>query len=228
MVCTWFWGEKYPPDDVRKLAAGVRRNLQQPHKFFVVTDVPGEFEDDQGFYRISIDDRDADLLEIKGCFARLRMFDPQWQGIHQLRGATRIACIDLDTVITGPLDPLFDRPEPFVILKGANSANPCPYNGSCFMLRAGAHPEVWSDFTLEKAQAIPFYEYPDDQAWLAHKIPKAAGWKAGSESGLCAFQKPGWPKGDALPNDARMVVFPGWRSPEKFKHLDWVQQHWRK
>lgn len=138
----------------------------------------------------------------------------------------RLACMDLDTVITGPLDEIFDRDNSFLILQGANSSNPCPYNGSIFMLRAGAHSEVWNDFSLEAAAKVPFFEFPDDQGWLAHKIPNAAGWLVGQGSGIYAFQKRGWPQGEDLPADARMAVFPGWRSPEKFKHLPWVRENW--
>ena len=153
------------------------------------------------------------------------MFDPAWQAEHGITG--RLVCMDLDMIITGPLDELFDRPEPFAILQGANAANPCPYNGSLMQLRAGAHPEVWSEFNLEAARAAPFYEFPDDQGWLAHKVPNAAGWRAGPESGAYAFQKPGWPRGEALPRNARVVAFPGWRDPIGFQHLPWVQEHWR-
>ncbi len=178
---------------------------------------------------LGIVESDLPLTKIKGCFARLRMFDPLYQENIEIVAHSkidRIVCMDLDTVITGPLDPLFDRDETFLILQGANAANPCPFNGSLMMLRAGHHSEVWSDFSLEKARAVPFYEFPDDQGWIHHMLPNAAGWKVGAESGVYAFQKPGWPKGDDLPADARMVVFPGWRSPEKFKHLKWIKENW--
>lgn len=134
--------------------------------------------------------------------------------------------MDLDSVVTGPLDPLFNRPDNFMILTGANAINPCPYNGSLWMLRAGYRPDVSSQFTLEAANQIPFYEFPDDQAWFAHKLPGVIGWKVGAPSGVYAFQKPGWPKGDELPKDARLVVFPGWRDPAKFTHLPWVRERW--
>ncbi len=223
-VCAWLWGDKFCSDDVRKLAAGVRRNLQQPNCFFVVTDDIRR----KGLEGVDIIPivRDLPLLKIKGCFARLRMFDPKWQlaiGIYD-----RLVCIDLDTVITGPLDPLFDRPEPFVIMQGGNASNPCKFNGALLMLRAGAHPEVWNDFSVEAASKVPFYEFPDDQGFLWHKIPNAAGWKCGVESGVFVFRKPGWTPGhDALPPGARLVTFSGSRNPRRFAHLDWVQEHWR-
>lgn len=231
-VCTWLWGTAYGPADVAKLAAGVRRHLKQDYRFVCVTDHEEYFSAGIWSQRISGEVistpiLDRDLLSTKGCFARLRMFDPEWQ--EELCADDRIVCMDLDTVITGPLDPLFNRPETFLILQGANAANPCPFNGSLMMLRAGAHPEVWQDFSLEAATAdnVAKYEFHDDQGWLWHKLPNAAGWKVGPQSGVYAFQKPAWPKGDDLPTDARLVVFPGWRSPEKFKHLPWVQEHWR-
>lgn len=210
-VTTWVWGHRYGQNYVERLAAGLRRHIEQPFRFAV----------------FSPESDDVYLTVVKGCFARLRMYDPEWQLRHGIVEGDRLVCVDLDAIVTGQLDPLFDRPEPFVILQGANAANPCPFNGSLQMLRAGAHPEVWSDFSLEAVGKIPFHEFPDDQGWLAHKIPGAAGWKAGPESGALAFQKPGWPKGDNLPAGARIVFFPGWRDPSKFTHLTWVKENWR-
>ncbi len=143
-ICTWFWGDKYSLDDVAKLAAGVRRHLKQPYRFACIHD--------KGFPALSDDVHcswpipDEHLIKVDGCFARLRMFDPIWQKaypMHPMYGepaSDRIVCIDLDAVITGQLDDIFNRHEHFVILQGANSSNPCPYNGSIFMLHTGAHP----------------------------------------------------------------------------------------
>jgi hypothetical protein len=207
-ISTWRWGQKYAGHYVERLKSGIARHLRQEYKFAVFSP---EAEDEY-------------LTKVPGCFARLRMFDPEWQERHGIEG--RLVCIDLDAVITGSLDALFDRPEKYTILHGGNSANPCPYNGSLQMLRAAARSDVWRDFSMKRAGEVPFYEFPDDQAWLAHKIPDAAGWKVGSESGAYCFQKPGWPNGDALPEGARFVAFPGWRDPSKFTHIEWVKRNW--
>lgn len=220
-VLTWLWGTKYSEEDVNKLAAGLWRHLKQTYQMVVVTDrhIKSEL-----FRTVLIPDADRHMLEVKGCFVRLRMFDPQWQDANNLHG--RIVCMDLDSVVTGDLDSLFCRAETLMILQGANAANPCPFNGSLMMFRSSHHADLWTDFSLDKVKAIPFFEFPDDQGWIWHKKPNAAGWKAGHQSGVYAFQKPGWPKGDALPKGASLVVFPGWRSPDKFKHLPWVKEHW--
>ncbi len=213
-VATFLWGTKYSLDYVKRLVGSVKRNLKEKHQFLLCTD---------NLYRKGLDKlddvrivpiiRDEPLLREKGCFARLRLFDPEWQR-------------DRDSVVTGPLDELFCRPTQFSILQGANSQNPCPYNGSIWMLRAGYRPDVWSDFSLEAAAKVPYYSFPDDQAWFAAKLPDAPGWQVGPRSGIYAFKKPAWPKGNDLPKDARMVVFPGWRDPSNFTGLSWIKENW--
>ena len=207
-IVTWRWGQKYAGHYVERLKAGLARHLKQEYRFGVFGP---EAEDEY-------------LTKVPGCFCRLRMFDPAWQEKHGLTG--RIVCIDLDAIITGSLDELFDRTEKFMILQGANASNPCPFNGSVMMLRAGTRPDVWADFSLKRAGEVPYDAFPDDQGWLAHKIPNAGAWKAGPESGIYAFQKPGWPKGEDLPTGAKIVAFPGWRDPSLFTKLEWVQRNW--
>lgn len=209
-ICTWMWGDKYTNSYVEKLYAGLKRNLKPPYVFFVAKPCT----------------EDMHLTEIPGCFARLRMFDPAWQERHRLTAGDQLVCLDLDNIITRSIDTLFDRPEPFVILQGANSMNPCPFNGSVMMLRAGSHPEVWTDFSLEAANEAPFFEFPDDQGWLHHKLPNAAGWQCGPKSGIYAYGKRHWPPGNSLPPEARIVCFFGRRDPSQFLHVPWVRDRW--
>lgn len=212
-VGTWFWGDKYSTYYTDRLAAGVSRHLSVPYRWRVWQPLPEDYY----------------LTLISGCFARLRMFDPAWQEAQGIAPGDRIVSLDLDAIVTGSLDPLFARDDPFVILQGANASNPCPYNGSVFMARAGQHAEVWTSFSLAATRRIPRFDFPDDQGWLAEKIPNAAGWRAGPSSGIYAFHKPGWPKGTHdLPKDARLVVFPGWRDPATFEPVaPWIREHWR-
>lgn len=222
-ISTWLWGDKYTPEDVRKLRDGVRRNLQQPFRFLVMTERERDWTPPPGIERHAI--KDPQLLAHRGCFARLRMFDYGWQRNRAIDD--RLVCLDLDVIIVGKIDQLFERPETFVILAGANSMNPCPFNGSVMMLRPGHHGELWTDFSMQKANEIKHYEFPDDQGWIAHKLPNAATWQCGRASGIYAFKKPGWPANALVPPaDARIVAFPGKRQIRDFRNLPWVRQHW--
>lgn len=208
-IGTWAWGTKYPSHYVERLSSGVARNLKQPFRW----------------HEWRPEDEDEHLTRIQGCFARLRTFDPQWQARQGIEPGDRIVCLDLDLVVTGPLDRVIEVAKPFAILQGVNSSNPNPFNGSVWMLDAGHRPDVWSDFSVSAASRVPYYAFPDDQAWFHYKVPEAG--RIGAEHGVYAFQKPGWPKGCALPTGACIVAFPGHRDPGQFQHLDWVRSHWR-
>lgn len=220
-ILTFWWGDKYPLAYVERLACGLARHMHQPYRFVCVHG--RGLQPPAGVEGVRL--ADPGLCTMRGCFARLRTFSPEWQQQIGIAPGERIVWLDLDIIITGSLDELFDRDEDFVILQGANRFNPCPHNGSVIMLRAGAHAEVWDTFSPEAARNVPFFEFPDDQGWLWHCLPDAAGWQVG-ESGIYAFQKPAWPRDDRLPPNARIVAFPGHRDPSHYLQREWVQQHW--
>lgn len=206
---TWVWGDKYPHHYIERLQASVDRHYSGTHLFHIWRPQP----------------EDKKLTKVIGCFPRLRTFDPEWQAGQGILRGERIVVLDLDLIITGGLDLIFDRDDDFAILQGINSTNPCPYNGSVWTLKAGYRPDVWSDFSLEAAEKVPWYAFPDDQAWLAHKIPDAGAITPAD--GVYAFKKPGWPSGTDLPKNAKIVAFPGARDPQQFNWIPWVSQHWR-
>lgn len=216
-IVTWCWGSKYSKTDIERLRIGIERHLTQPFRFVCVSDRVVDS------YTRLIHEDDRYLLRQPGCFARLRLFDLAFQ--DYIGASDKIVNIDLDVVITGSLDALFDRDESFVILSGVNESNPCPFNGSIFMFRKGTHPELFTEFSMDKVKEIAFFSWPDDQAWFHHMLPNAATWTV--RDGIYAFKKPGWPKGtQELPTDAALVVFPGWRSPSQFRDLPWVYKNW--
>lgn len=220
IVTTWLWGGAYGDHYARKLASAVHRNLTQPHRFIVFTDSPRHLPGTEQFQILN-----TSLLAKPGCFVRLRLFDIAWQNNLGIRPGDRVVNLDLDLVVTGPLDELFDRKDDFTILQGINSTNPCPYNGSVWMLLAGATPGVWTEFSLDESEKIPFHAFPDDQGWFHHKMPNAGAW--GPADGVYGFKKKGWPSGDELPQGAKIIAFPGWRDPSKYEHLKWIKDNWR-
>ena len=223
IVVTWFWGRNYSPEYVTKLANGVKRNLKRPYRFACISE-------DARIVGAGIESwkiQDPELLKDPGCIVRMRMFDPAWQESHGIAAGDRIVDLDIDMVITDALDELFDRPEPFCILQGINSTNPCKTNGSVFTFDARYRPDVWTDFSLAnyKKLGVPFHSFPDDQGWMDFKMPDSGAF--GPDTGVYGFKKRGWPAGDALPKNAKIVAFPGHRDPSKLGHLDWVRDNWK-
>ena len=199
----------------------VRRHLKTPHKFLLFTDQPLGLMDST----IEVRQLEDPALTNRSCFCRLRMFDPNWQKRNDIKGT--ILSLDLDLIIVAPIDDIVQISSSFKILKGVNAVNPNPFNASVMLLQSGCHREVWDDFTIEKARQTRYHEFPDDQGWIWHKLPDADGWKAGSESGIYGFQKPGWRTGSFdLPSDAKIVTFIGKRKPHMYKYVPWIKQHW--
>lgn len=224
-VCTWRWGSKWNGSYAERLLKGIRRNLRQPHKTVLITDHP---EDNPGFDIICpIDADDDDLLKRPGCLVRMRMFDAGWQKRIGAKAGDRIVNIDIDTVVTGELDPLFDRDDQFTIMQGFQSTNPCPFNGSLWMLRAGERHDVFDDFSLDAyaARGVPYHSFPDDQGWLHYKFQNAAAYTP--NDGVYAMKKNGWGSAGrrGLPQGARIVAFPG-RNPAKYADVPWIVKHW--
>lgn len=221
-VLAWYWKQEggrteYTPAHIAIWADMVRRHLSRPHRIAVVTheelSLPGvetirpprEFED------VKLPSWREHRPQ---CLRRLTMFRPdaaQWFG-------DRFVCMDLDVVISGPLDPLFAGDEDFRIFKG--TAPDRPYNGSMMMLRAGARPQVYARFTPAGAIEAGKRFAGSDQAWLMHCLgPDEATWSAAD--GVHWWQGQGaFPAG-------RIVVFPGGVKPwERLDHPE-IAKHYR-
>lgn len=171
-VLTWLWRSptcrtQFKAEYVNIWADMVRRNLSLPHRIACVTDTPegidssieiikppGDFEDVQAPWGV----------RKPNCYRRLSMFRRDAGDIF----GERFVCMDLDCVIGGPLDPLFDRPHDLVLFKG--TAPDRPYNGSMMLIKAGCRPQVYEDFTAEGARISGEEFVGSDQAWLAHKL----------------------------------------------------------
>lgn len=224
-VVTWLYGQKWGEDYVDRLFDGLRRNTRRPIRCALITDRDFASSAD---ITVRFGAEDTALAQHKGCLIRLRLFDRAMQERLGIAPGERIINIDVDAVITGEIDSLFDRGGEFTIMQGFNQTNPCPFNGSLWIFRADERHDVWEDFSIEAARRVPFHAFPDDQAWLHHKFPKAAAFTA--KDGVYAFKKITWPPVSrgikhGLPDNARIVAFPG-RDPKQYQWLGWVRKHW--
>ena len=127
----------------------IRRNLTIPHQLVCVTDEQLDLPS-----HIEVIRPPGDFTDVRipswpeyrpQCLRRLSMFRPDAAEIF----GPRFVCTDLDLVVGGNLDPLFSTKDKFRICKG--TAESRPYNGSMFILTAGARAKVYSKFTPEAA-----------------------------------------------------------------------------
>lgn len=222
-VLTWLWRQEggrtaYTASHVNIWADMVRRHLKQPHRLACVTDIPEGIASHVEIIPPPHEFEDIRIPTWKEarpqCLRRLTMFRPD---AGQTFGE-RFVCMDLDCCISAPLDPLFDTAADFKIFKG--TAPDRPYNGSIFMLRAGARPQVYTDFTPQGAVDAGKRFVGSDQAWIAHCLgPKEAVWD--HRDGVCWWQ-------GREPQDARILFFPGHAKPWELTDNAYIGNHYRR
>lgn len=235
-VVTWFWRpsatyrSQFSATHVNTLAAMVRRHYPHPHEFVCVTDQPRGLDP-----AIRVVPAWNDFAAIPNplgahqpsCYRRLRAFHPDAGAVL----GARFVSLDLDTVIVGDLSPLWNRPEAFVAWGETNPNS--HYNGSMWLLTAGARPNVWTDFDPATSPQLAAHagKFGSDQGWLSYCLgPGEATWT--TADGVYSYNvhirvKHGLPR--PLPANARIVMFHGGTDPwtRGARKLPWVRRHYR-
>lgn len=239
-VICWKWKAKaryrstFGPNTVNVLRRMVLRNLKLPHRFTCITDDPTGIDPEVRI--IPLWDTFSDLPSPSGphnpsCYRRLKIFSPE---ARELIGE-RIVSMDLDTVITGDITPLFDRDDDFVIW-GGQSVQPKMkvlfswYNGSLMMLRAGTRTKVWDTFDPKRspAEAHRANSRGSDQGWITHCL--GTGEKVWTDKdGVLSYRNHIAINGNRLPPGARIVNFHGRNDPwesETYSRCPWIREHY--
>lgn len=215
----------FTAEHVRTLRAMVARHYATPHRFVCVTDDAADLADVD---TIPLWPDHATVPSPHGrgnpsCYRRLKLFDPT---IGALLGP-RFVAVDLDTVITGDLRPLWDRPDDFMIWGETDPRS--FYNGSMMMLSAGARPHVWTTFNPKTSPraAHKAGRFGSDQGWISHVLgPGESMW--GRKDGVYSYRVHICPAGGALPPNARIVFFHGRVDPWSYdaQQIPWVREHY--
>lgn len=216
----------FGPETVHVLRDMVARHYPHPHRFVCITDDASGLD---GIETLPLWNDFGDVENPNGrhnpsCYRRLKLFDP---AIKKVLGQ-RIVSLDLDTVIVGDMSPAWNRPEDFVIW-GQSDYKSQWYNGSMYMLTAGTRPQVWTTFDpkLSPAQARRSNCFGSDQGWIRYCLgSKEATWD--HRDGVYSYRVHIAPKGNVLPDNARIVFFHGQRDPWDYQcqQVQWIREHY--
>lgn len=141
----------------------------------------------------------------------------------------RFVSVDLDCAIIDRMEPVWDRPEDFVIWESRIKA--MQYNGSMWMMDAGSRAQVYDKFIPTESPRLARRAgyLGSDQAWINYVLGgNEAVWtrKDGVYNFRLDLRHMNW----ALPADARIVFFCGNVDPwSQFAqdHAPWVLEHYR-
>lgn len=241
IVC-WKWKPKtlyrshFGPETVNVLRRMVARNLKLPHRFTCVTDDPRGIDPEVRI--VPLWEEFGNLPNPSGphnpsCYRRLKIFGPEAKELF----GERIVSMDLDTVITGDLTPLFDRDDDFVIWGGQQiqpgrkgSSLFCWYNGSLMMIKAGARPQVWDKFNPKTSpwEAHRANSRGSDQGWISHILGKDEKiWT--DKDGVYSFRNQIYRRLGGLPLNCKVISFHGkndpWQ-PEMQAVCPWIKEYY--
>lgn len=228
-VLTWFWSQpggraSYTPQHVNIWADMVRRNLSIPHRLACVTDLPAGIDSAVEIIAPPRDFEDVRIPtwgpEFPQCLRRIAMFRPDAGDIF----GHRFVSMDMDCVIGGSLDPLFETDADFKMYRG--TAMDRPYNGSMLLMTAGARPHVYDRFTPEAAAEAGQKFVGSDQAWISHVLGRGEQtW--GIEDGVLWHRS----QYNADAPMHRIMFFPGSPKPWMVAEIGmnpWVAEHYRR
>lgn len=213
-ISCYYWNDgdrrrdySYNHDHVRILKNMVERNVTIPHKFVCVTD-----DNIDGVETLPLDW----TKHVPGtCFIRLMQRRPDY---GEMIGADRVLNLDIDMVLVDNLDSLIKRPEPSVWWRNPNWPKPgrAFYQTSIQLFTPGHHSKLYTEFDPKTSPAFANRRFGGaEQAWVSEMLE---------------WDEPYWDHFDGiygagrlndngiyttLPEDAKIVSFPGNREPSQ-------------
>lgn len=198
------------PEYVNKLYRAVCHNSTVPLRFVCFTDTFTNV----GNYTKGIDLRLAPK-GLRGWYYKLMLFK---EGLFP--AGDRIVFLDLDTVITGNIDPLLQYDGEFAILQDFMDAK--RYGPGVMAWRADTWPALWQNY---EAAGFPTHLDLGDLTWI-NDTWRRAGYKPDVlqdiMNGVYSYRihcKAG------LPADARIICFHGLPRPHQVRDT-WMGRHW--
>ncbi len=211
------WGDKFGADDVNRLYRMVRANLSGDLRMLCFTDRPDGIDP-------AVSCRPLPPVPVVGerldrGWRKLGLFGPELA--REFSGD--VLYLDLDIAVTAPLDPLFELPGEFFIIK---DYKPFRYrhrrtgNSSVFRHRAGAFADLL-DGIAARGEAIRS-DFRDEQELLSDYVHRAGllnywptGWCVSFKHDCVRPLPFGLWQTPRLPERAKVVVFHGRPKPEE-------------
>jgi len=144
--------------------------------------------------------------EFPGWWAKLDLFNKR---------SERTLYFDLDTVIVGNIDPLFEYNGPFAIIKDWWAHG---YNSSVMSIAPSFGRHIRTQFHKDY-----MVRYHGDQDWITERAPRADLWQTIAPGAIGSY------KADHLedgPEDFSVVCFHGVPKPHEFTE-GWVHDAWK-
>ena len=225
------WGNKYGPEYVNRLYQAVQRHTTRSFKFWCFTENPQGLLPEIKTLALSC------TVDLESWWNKIFLFSLD----NGVPVGEQILYVDLDTLVVGNIDHLFDAEQApdIVVLKDfyKGIAKSAGNIGSGIMSwRHGQYKHIWENFVKDPAAAIQSVLPHGDQAWIESQISAWYHWQDLFPNAVVSFKMHCQ---HGIPSDAKIICFHGKPSiPESvtFAGRDWkwnltpqpwVLEHWR-
>ena len=236
------WGKKYGPEYVNILRSMVSRHLLREHRFICLTDdVQGIDASVETLPMPKVDFPDFDNMitwaRAHGWLKLVSFANP----LHDIKGPTLF--IDLDVVIVDWLDPFFDLPGEFIVIREWDKRDGTG-NTSVYRFNAGAHEDALAYFKKNSTQIRNTYR--NEQQYITTYL---------ANQGKMSFWPEAWCRSfkrhcvrahflnlflpPRIPEGARIIAFHGKPNPpdaiagksgkwyRRVIPTPWIKDYWR-
>jgi hypothetical protein len=233
------WGKKYGPEYVNKLHSMVRRHLHRPFRFVCLTDDADGIDpaiEVKPIPMVGFDEFDQRKPWTFGHgWLKLTSFA---NPLYDLQGRTLF--LDLDIVILDSLDPFFDQPGEFIVIKEWDKRDGTG-NTSCYLYTVGAHADALEHLRNDYPASVA--PVRNEQEFITLYLARQGKLSYWPEEWCRSFKRhclqPGVIKPPTIPQGARLIAFHGKPNPpdaiagvsgkwyRRVMPTQWVADHWR-
>jgi hypothetical protein len=236
------WGTAYGRHYVQRLWSMVKRHSSRPVRFVCFTDDPAGLDapiETRPLPQVRIPDL-ADMPHDspvkRNAWQKVGLYKRE---LADLSGP--VLYLDLDVVITGSLEPLYDFPGKFCIIENWTQRGRGIGNSSVVKFTVGEQGHIVDDMENEPRRIAS--SYYGEQHFVSRHADGLTFWPAQwcrSFKVHCMPPRPlEWALTPRLPRDARVIVFHGSPKPDEaiagrfpkrgrfVRPTPWVAQHWR-
>lgn len=164
--------------------------------------------------------RNFDIITNKGVLPRLWMFSEN-SGLF----GRQTLCLDLDVVITGPLNDIMSYDGEFCTRSKFKPGEKHKLDGDIMSFRAGKENEnrFWKSYIKDPKEAIKLTQ-GRERYWVRHVAGDIADrWDKVCPGQVVSYK---WDCKNGLPENARIVSFHGHPRPHQAKK-DWIKNYWK-
>lgn len=219
------WGTRYGPEFVNRMWAAVQRNTVRPTRLVCLTDDGTGVDPAVECHSIPDIDLPPDLFNTP--WRKLTL----WKSpLANLSGD--VLFLDLDLVITGSLDEMFDfEPGRYCVIENWTQMGQGNGNTSAFRFPVGKYAGIFDNFQADPQRVLSSYRI--EQLYISREIDDMVFWP----DLWCASFKhtlmPRWPlnffKAPNLPTETRIVAFTGKPDQDEAMRGEWpVTATWKK